>query len=129
MITNEKIKDFPFLSILGTDENGNYITVLDELPQGWKDSFVEQLCMELKEELIKEKKLNEYCVIQAKEKNGELRWYANIENRKLRLIINKYKLISRNICVLCSKDVDLRGKIESNILLPICEKCYNKIKK
>lgn len=129
MFTNEKIKKFPFLSILGTDENGNYITVLDELPQGWKDAFAEQLCMELKEELIREKKLNEYCVIQAKEKYGELRWYANIENRKLRLIVNKYKLISRNICVLCGKDVDLRGKVEDNILLPICEECFNKIKK
>lgn len=52
-------------------------TELDDMPKGWRIAFGEQMCEELKQELIKFNYLDDYEITQVKEKWGSLRWYDN----------------------------------------------------
>lgn len=45
-------------------------TELDEMPDGWRIAFGEQLCEELREELEKTGRMDEYRIVQIKEKFG-----------------------------------------------------------
>lgn len=50
-------------------------TELDSMPDGWRKAFGEQMCEELKNELLKFNYLDKYRITQIKEKFGTLRWY------------------------------------------------------
>lgn len=50
-------------------------TELDDLAEGWRLAFGEDICREIKEELVKYDALDSYRVTQIKEKFGSLRWY------------------------------------------------------
>lgn len=99
-------------------------TLLDSMPCGWRRAFGRQLLEELREELVKWKYLDQYRVVQIKEKYGQLRWYDNgspngsdIEN-----IISRYSVISENVCILCGKlDVPM---VMGYWILPVCRNCY-----
>jgi len=101
-------------------------TVLDEMPRGWKIAFGEMFCEELRDELLKYKFLEEYRVIQVKEKFGQLRWYDNGSpvGSKIEDIIDKYSVLSENICICCGKpDVPMCGDYW---ISPFCKECYLK---
>lgn len=80
-------------------------TYLDDIPVGWKIAFGEMMCEEIKQELIRCNYLDEFRIIQAKEKFGGLRIYTNGEpvDCKVQQIIDKYSTLSENICVICGK--------------------------
>ena len=51
-------------------------TELDDMPDGWRIAFGEQMCAEIKQALLEEggeKLLNEYRILQIKEKYGLLK--------------------------------------------------------
>ena len=52
-------------------------TELDSLPDGWRIAFGSDMLEELREILIKGDYLDEYRILQIKEKFGSLRWYDN----------------------------------------------------
>lgn len=99
-------------------------TELDEMPDGWRKSFGEMMCEEIKEELIKYNCLDEYLIIQIKEKFGQLRWYDNGTpiGCNVSRIIDKYSVLSENICIICGKpDVPIT---KNGWISPYCKKCF-----
>lgn len=103
-------------------------TLADCFPEGWRKAFFEEMHEELREELIKYNYLDEFRVMQIKEKYGMLRYYVGStpKDSKIHDIIDKYEYISQFICLDCGKlDVPV---IDDGWLTPICESCYNKRK-
>ena len=111
--SGEIIEDYDYMS-----------TYLDDIPVGWKIAFGEIMCEEIKQELIRCNYLDEFRILQAKEKFGGLRIYTNGEpvDCKVQQIINKYSTLSENICVVCGKpDVPITN---NGWISPYCKKCF-----
>ena len=111
--SGEIIEDYDYMS-----------TYLDDIPVGWKIAFGEIMCEEIKRELIRCNYLDEFRILQAKEKFGGLRIYTNGEpvDCKVQQIINKYSTLSENICVVCGKpDVPITN---NGWISPYCKKCF-----
>jgi hypothetical protein len=82
------------------------------------------MCEEIKQELVRCNYLNEYRILQIKEKYGELRWYDNGTpiDCKVPEIIDNYSMLSQNICIICGKpDVPMTHNGWSS---PYCKKCF-----
>lgn len=134
-IQNRKlIKRYPFLmprsrwtDKVSKDYDYTY-TELDAMESGWRKAFGIQMCEEIRQELIKFNFLYKYRIMQIKEKFGELRWYDWCVPKDSHLddIINKYTLLSRQICYNCGAP----GKVidDGGWLVTLCPKCYNKMK-
>lgn len=125
------IERFPFLMPRNrwTDkipENFDYsYTELDAMPDGWRKAFGEQLCEELRAELVRADYLDKYRITQIKEKYGSLRWYdLGCTKRMLREIIPKYESLSARICIQCGKPAT---KISTGWISPYCDTCADKI--
>ena len=99
-------------------------TYLDDIPVGWKIAFGEMMCEEIKQELVRCNYLDEFRIIQAKEKFGQARIYTNGEpvDCKVQEIIDKYSVLSENICIICGKpDVPITN---NGWISPYCKKCF-----
>ena len=111
--SGEILKDYDYTS-----------TYLDDIPVGWKKAFGEMMCEEIRQELVRCNYLDEFRIVQAKEKYGQARIYTNGEpiGCKVQEIINKYSVLSQNICIICGKpDVPI---IDSGWISPYCKECY-----
>lgn len=100
-------------------------TELDEMPDGWRIAFGEQLCEELKEELIKagQNAMDKYMITQIKEKFGYLHFYDNgCTERWYKEIMPKYVLLSRKTCICCGEPAT---RISTGWISPWCDKCAN----
>ena len=128
------VQSFPFLLPRNVwddsiDDDYDYeYTVLDEMPDGWRKAFGEMMCEEIKQELLRFGKdvLDNYRVLDVKEKYGQLRWYDNGHpiGSNIGDIIGKYETLSENICMICGKpDVPMCG---SFWISPFCFRCYLK---
>lgn len=106
-----------------TDKNYKYnFTLLDEMPDGWRKAFGEMLCEEIYNALVECGGLDDYRIEQIKEKWGMLRWYSYPSYEEVERIIDKYSVLSENICIICGKpDVPMTGH---NWIYPLCKKCY-----
>ena len=117
------IDRYPFLRIEDVDDG----CWLDSLPQGWVDTFGEQMCDDLMEALGDYAR--EWEIIQVKEKYGAMRLYHNgcpkeISNN-VESIIDKYSYISQFVCTLCgSIDAQL---YDDGWVQPWCDKCFEEI--
>ena len=79
-------------------------TELDDMPDGWRKAFGEQMCEEIKQELEEKGILHQYRISQIKEKYGELCWYDfGCTTKILREIIPKYEKLSTRTCIKCGK--------------------------
>ena len=99
-------------------------TYLDDIPVGWKIAFGEMMCEEIKQELVRCNYLDEFRIVQAKEKFGQARIYTNGEpiGCKVQQIIDKYSVLSQNICIICGKpDVPITN---NGWISPYCKKCF-----
>lgn len=109
------------------EENYNYDwTELDAMPNGWRKVFGEMMCEEIKQELLKfgQEALDDYRILDIKEKYGGLRWYDNgyPSGSNLGDIIFKYEHLSQNICMRCGKpDVPMCGDYW---ISPFCLECW-----
>lgn len=124
MTDKELLERYPFLRV---DPEYNYIDTPEELyseeglyiPKGWRDLFL-KCCEELRDELIKINKLDEFKINQLKEKYGSMRIYTNISDPTINDIINRYEIISQFTCCKCGKiaTVETTGWI-----CPYCDEC------
>ena len=116
------IEEYPFLKI---DDNCDTIdyTWLDDMPIGWRIAFGEQMCKEIKEELIKHNELDSYEIVDIKEKFGGLRWYDNSNLLGLQVIIAKYAVLSEKTCIVCGEPADW---ISTGWISPYCDDCATK---
>lgn len=102
-------------------------TELDDMPEGWRKAFGEQMCIEIKQALLEEggeKLLDAYRIVQIKEKYGYLRWYDNFTTDKIQNIINKYEVISSKTCIKCGKPAT---KLSCGWICPWCDECASEL--
>ena len=123
----ELIERFPFLMPHNrwTDkvpqDFGYSYTELDAMPDGWRKAFGEQMCEEIREELVRVDYLQKYRITQIKEKYGTLRWYDfGCTERMLREIIPKYEHLSARICIRCGNPAT---KVSTGWISPYCDAC------
>lgn len=100
-------------------------TELDDMPDGWRKAFGEQMCEEIQQELILSD-IKDYRILQIKEKFGTLRWYGSVETNRLLDVINKYEKLSRVTCIKCGRPAT---KISQGWISPFCDRCAKKMKK
>ena len=124
----ELVEQYPFLKPYDPITGGflsdyDYaFTALDDMPKGWRSAFGKQMCEEIREELVKEGKLDKYRVDQVKEKYGQLRWYDHCGTEKIeKEIIPKYEKLSAQTCVVCGNAA--ATNYERGHAVPLCEKC------
>ena len=69
---NRKLcKEYPFLLPDYPDPDYDYeYTKLDDMPDGWRIAFADDLLRDLKQELTKNGSMDGYCIDQIKEKNA-----------------------------------------------------------
>ena len=123
------IDEYPFLDprklwVDKTDDYDYSYTEMDAMPEGWRIAFGDNLLKELKEELIKSNCLDEYRVLEIKEKYGNLRWYDNISSKDIYNIIHKYEDISARTCIHCGKPAT---KISTGWISPWCNDCAKEL--
>ena len=128
-MNNKKLlKQYPWLQPRNrfTDElipNDDNHTELDEMPEGWRIAFAEEMCKEIHEVLLKTNSVDSYRVLQVKEKYGKLCWYHTFAPDELEPIINKYEEISKKTCIVCGRPAT---KIHKNWIGPLCDECVKK---
>ena len=126
------VEKYPFLRPTradGTDFTSyDYtFTELDNMPDGWRIAFGEQMCEEIADLLKRANYLDKYHITQIKEKWGGLRWYDNgvpqAYYNELYDIIKKYEKLSEKTCIICGKPAKW---ITTGWIIPICDDCKNK---
>ena len=130
-MNNKKLlKQYPWLRPRNrfTDElipNDNNHTELDEMPEGWRIAFAEEMCKEIHEVLLKTNSVDSYRVLQVKENGIEVEIVMDLANNrdKLEPIINKYEEISKKTCIVCGRPAT---KIHKNWIGPLCDECVKK---
>ncbi len=95
-------------------------TELDAMEPGWRKAFGIQMCKDIRKQLIKEKKLFKWRIVQLKEKFGGMRLYSNFASDELYDIIDKYTQISYRTCGDCGKPAT---KISKGWIYPYCDDC------
>lgn len=123
----ELVKRYPFLlprnrwtGEVAEDYDYHY-TELDGMPDGWRIAFGEQMCEEIREELLRVNYLNDYRISDIKEKFGSLCWYDFGATEKIhREIIPKYTSLSARTCLKCGKPAT---KISLGWISPWCDEC------
>lgn len=130
--SNQKlIERFPFLmprnrwtGEVPEDYDYSY-TELDSMPDGWRKAFGEQMCEDIREELVHAEYLDQYRISQIKEKYGTLCWYDfGCTERMLRDIIPKYEHLSARTCIRCGNPAT---KVSTGWISPYCDTCAGKI--
>lgn len=108
------------------DEKKYGWTLAKEFPTGWWKAFGLMMCEELREELIKYNYLEKFRFEQIKEKYGRLEAYHNgiPKESSINNIIEKYSILSENICISCGKpDVPM---LYDGWYSPYCFDCHRK---
>ena len=105
------------------DEDYHYTyTELDAMPKGWRNAFGEMMCEEIYNALVECGGLDDYMILDIKEKYGSLRWHSSPSYKEVEEIIDKYSVLSENICIICGKpDVPMTN---NGWISPYCKKCY-----
>ena len=95
-------------------------TELDDMPDGWRKAFGEQMCEEIMAELVAHHLVDSYRILQIKEKYGELRWYDSGFTAYGQKIIDKYSRLSRRTCIRCGAPA---ARITRGWIMPVCAAC------
>lgn len=102
-------------------------TELDNMPDGWRIAFGEEMCAELKVIIEKHGAMEEYAILDIKEKYGELCWYdyglASVQ--EYFDWEHKYRLKSRRTCIRCGNKAT---KISTGWISPYCDECATHLK-
>ena len=104
-------------------------TLLDDMPDGWRKAFGEQMCEEIRNAILEkgtEEDLQHYRILQIKEKYGQLRWYTNWSTADLDKIVNKYTALSEETCIRCGKPA---AWVSCGYISPFCDECKEELSK
>ena len=130
---NRKLVDkYPFL--LPTNDFDGYLpdnydyefTWLDDMPDGWRIAFGDEMVDRINQELIR-CDFKDYKLCQIKEKFGGLRWYdygAPLDS-KINDIIREYEDLSFRVCIDCGKPSKY---MTLGWTVPLCADCAKKFK-
>lgn len=108
------------------DENYNYeSTWADDIPDGWRLAFGDQMIEELDQLLRKYNFRDKYGIVQIKEKFGGLRWYDDDGfpeegYEEYRDWLCKYEDLSFRTCIDCGKPAIGYTK---GWIVPLCKDC------
>lgn len=94
-----------------------------EMPVGWCKAFGSDLMDEIKD-VVNQENIEDFIIMQAKEKFGELRLYYYPPNKNIDDVVKKYVDISRKTCCNCGKPAT---KISTGWISPWCDDCASKI--
>lgn len=86
------------------DMNYNW-TWLDAMEPGWRLAFGEQMCEEIQEELERTNSVNQYVILDIKEKFGVMDWHSGsiYDSSNVYEIEEKYEDLSKQYCLNCGK--------------------------
>ena len=128
----ELCEKYPFIQLINwrtgepyEDEDYSF-TWLDHLPDGWRKAFGEKLCEDLKEALEEDGCLDDYHVVDVKEKYGYLRWYDEGGTEKTEKILREYEDISERTCVACGAPATM---YTTSWVSPWCTDCAEALNK
>ncbi len=122
MTEKEFAEKYPFLFVGTSDDGTEIYTWIDSFPEGWWKAFGEKMCEEIQHEIDTDPEASEFCILEIKEKYGELRVYAGGSTNRIEEILDKYSFISRNVCIKCGKpDVPM---VYAGWISPWCEDCW-----
>lgn len=99
-------------------------TMLNNLPKGWRKTFVTDFQEELKTTLEDTGLIDDYRVFDCKEKYGQLEWDDFYGCKETDIIVAKYKELSANICAGCGKP-DVPMTDHKGWIMPLCEDCFH----
>ncbi len=104
------------------DDDGLFLSWAENIPEGWYAAFGEKMIDELNEILVKYNFVDEYKIIQIKEKFGKLRWYDNGVPEQAYdeycVWLDKYEMLSGQFCIDCGKTAEI---VKNWWILPLCE--------
>ena len=107
-----------------TEDYDYSYTELDVMPDGWRIAFGEQMCEEIRAELLRVGQLDDYRIAQIKEKYGSLRWYDfGCTEKMMQEIIPKYEKLSAHTCIRCGKPATC---VSLGWISPFCDDCIPK---
>ena len=95
-------------------------TMLDDLPDGWRLAFQDELCEEIQQEYEKltPDQREAFYIVQTKEKFGGMRMYMSFYVDSIEGIIEKYSRKSECLCVVCGKPATY---ISTGWICPWCD--------
>lgn len=102
------IQDYPFLlprNVFADEISDDYDytwTLLDNMPKGWRIAFSIPFCEDLKQVLLRNNALEDYHILQIKEKYGQLRWYDNAPE-EWNEHMYAWEYISEHTCIECGE--------------------------
>ena len=123
---SEYSKKYPWLKIdsLYSSNDGSDYDAMDDIPEGWRIAFGDLLCEELDAAIKKAGVENDFEIYGVKVKCGCLKIYTSHNTSpEIRDILDKYAVLSSNICIHCGKPDVHRTRV-GVLVKPLCEKCY-----
>lgn len=109
------------------DPNTYEYTWADDIPNGWRIAFGDQMIEEL-DQLIKRYDVKDYSIEQIKEKFGVLCWYDSEFPERGRdeyfTWKDKYADLSYRTCICCGRPAKYRTK---GWIIPVCKECLSKV--
>lgn len=111
-------QEYPFLK----DETG--FNFIDDIPDGWIN-VVKDFLPELKKRLIEINFLEDYKLLQVKEKFGFIRWYDNCTDDKIISLIQELEHKTEKTCIICG---DKAKYISLGYISPYCGECKEHIR-
>lgn len=99
----------------------------ESIPEGWNKAFGKQMINELNDILVKYDYVNDYTILQVKEKYAMLRWYSGSIPEEMYPEydewLHKYEQLSVSTCVKCGEPAT---HVTEGWILPLCDNCGNK---
>ena len=124
------LKKYPWLTPYNVctgeplDDYNYECTWADDIPNGWRLAFGDQMIEELDQLLRKYNLRDEYCIVQIKEKFGGLRWYDDgfpeEGYEEYMDWLCKYEDLSFKTCINCGKPAIGFTK---DWITPLCKEC------
>ena len=101
-------------------EDGEHWTEIDNLPEGWKEGFIDDMLAEIDEVLNEYDCVEDYRVLDAMEWQGELKWkhagFPIEAKADLDKIVKLYKKVSMETCMECGR-AGKAYQVDGNIII------------
>lgn len=99
------------------DYNYDY-TWYDSIPKGWRMAFGLELINELRNACVASNFLNEFRILEIKEKYNELRIYCCEYTEPIEQVLNKYETLAKKYCYVCGAPAT---RVTTTYILSYCD--------